>query len=258
MKDPIGGGFERKLPNDDEPQIAILYAVAGLGTQEVPAYKSDGTVQKRQIMLLFELTEDHIEIKDQEIPMSVQKTFTRSLDDRSNLYKFLLSWRGKKYLEGREEIDWDEMLGGLGMMEIENKKSQSSKNIYTNVVSFNRLQKGIPKPDAMFHEKASFDIEDSDPNWKSFLLLPKWLRKKIAESKEWKILLKSKSIPETAIASLDDDYGKENQKEEKDEEEERFENAQSSNDYEEEEDDDFDGDQVPWENDDEEEDDFTV
>jgi len=203
MRDTIGDSdFERTLPNDEDQQIACVYAIVGLGTQQVKKYKSEEYEDKKQLIMLFELTEDFYEFKGDEIPLTITRLFNRSLNERSNLYKFLLNWRGKKFLEGKKSLDWEEIVGGLGMIEIENKKAQNSDKVYTNVLNFNKIQKGVPVPESIYNKKILFDISDSKPNFEMFLLLPKWIRKKIEDSKDWRFHLKNGIIPQSAIDSL--------------------------------------------------------
>jgi hypothetical protein len=213
MKDKIGGdSFERKLPNDEEPQVAIMYGIVGLGTHKKTKYKSTELIDKREMLFLFELTEDFIEMKDgEEKPMTVNMRITRSMDDRSNLYRFVKNWIGAKYLEQNEYMDWKKFIGGVGQIELLNKVSQNDRK-YTKVENFTRIPKGSPKP-TRFNNKFFFDIEDDQPDWDSFLLMPKWVMKIVEESSEWRALLKSGKIPDHILEELEEE--EENEKQER-------------------------------------------
>jgi hypothetical protein len=61
---------------------------------------------KDLVFFYFELEEK----MDDGRPFSVRAKFTKSLNEKSNLYKFLQKWRGKPFAAG-EEFDLNEMIG---------------------------------------------------------------------------------------------------------------------------------------------------
>jgi hypothetical protein len=213
MKDKIGGSIERKLPETEE-QIAILYGIIGIGTQQVKKYKSEEYADKKQMIFLFELTEDFDEFNGVEKPMTVIHKVARSMDDRANLYKMVKNWVGKKWIDKQEYLDWNLLLGGMGMMTISNNKATNGK-VYTNIDNLTRIQKGVETPTQVFNVKFYFDIEDEpgDIEWDKFLLMPKWSMKVVEKSSEWSALLKKDLIPDSAVAALDagNDYQKKDQ-----------------------------------------------
>ena len=217
MKDKVNGNsYERQLPQVEE-QIAILYGVIGIGTHKVSMYQSTEMTEKRQMIFLFELTEDMMKIKEEEMPMTVINKVTRSMDERANLYKFIKNWRGTKFIENNEYIVWENLLKGAGMMTLINRKAKTSNKVYTNIENFTKIQKGVPLPDSMFHQAFFFDIEEEKPVWDNFLLMPKWLMKLVAKSSEWDYLLRAKKIPSKIISALDDTVPQNNSDEEEEE-----------------------------------------
>ena len=79
--------------------LARCYKIIDLGTQKT-SYKGLEKMQKK-VTLQFEV---HGEDEDgnpvvtaKGEPMSISKTYTQSLDEKSNLTKDLQSWRGKAF-----------------------------------------------------------------------------------------------------------------------------------------------------------------
>lgn len=222
MQIPVGGdgGYERTYPSED-PQIAIIVTVVGIGTQEGYSVRGEEPRKVKQLLIQWVLTEDTIVIKDEELPMLVNEIYTYSLNERSNLYKMIANWRTAEWLKAQKQVDFSGFLGKMGLITLENapsKKDPSRK--FTKVVSFSRVPKSMPLPTAMpgNQPKLLFDILDPTPNWEMFLALQKWIQRKIMESDEWTALIKRKKVPQEVLDYLteEDEKAEERKKEKPD------------------------------------------
>lgn len=193
MKYSTGGdNFSFSTPSTD-PQFAIIYGIAVIGSHLVKKYKSDEKELKKQVVFLFEL-EDTMTIKEEERPMTQIETYTLSFDTRAKLRIMLHNFLGNKYFEVNDAVDFEDILGSIGVITIENKKV--GEKTYSNLVSFTRPMKNAQLPDTMFNTKFLFDINDEKPDWDQFILMPYWIAKKVVASPEFKALLKAKKIPQ--------------------------------------------------------------
>lgn len=207
MKDKVGGGggFVKTLPKT-EPQTTVLFQILGIGQHERKMYKSDETALTNEMRLFFELPFDLHEFgKEGEKvmkPLIINRKVKRSLDNRANLYKLLLGFKGSDWMakmEAGDGIDWNDLLGDLGLVTVSNDKSKTTDAVYSNIESLTRLPNGMPIPDMLFNEKAYFDITDPIPDWEAFTVLFPWCQLEISDSFEWSELLKAKLIPAEVI-----------------------------------------------------------
>ena len=78
---------------------AVCYAVVDLGVH----YNKTFGKENQQIMILFELPDEKIEVNGKWESRTVSGTYTCSLSDKSNLRKVLEGWRGRAFTP--EELD---------------------------------------------------------------------------------------------------------------------------------------------------------
>lgn len=89
--------------------VARCYALVFLGTQEVQ-FKGE-TKQQEKVVIQWELLDDEGKTKDGK-PFTISKKYTRTLDERGNLYSDLNAWRGKRFTA--EELEAFDMMNVLG------------------------------------------------------------------------------------------------------------------------------------------------
>jgi hypothetical protein len=100
---------------------ARVYEQPPLGEHKavlVDIIKSDNEQTKFGIKTLLYFYFELEVLMDDNRPFLVRKKFTHSLNEKSNLYKFLTKWRGKPFTAG-EEFDLGTLVGAGCVLEIE-------------------------------------------------------------------------------------------------------------------------------------------
>jgi hypothetical protein len=150
---------------------AVCNAVIDLGNQQT----NFGV--KNQVYIRFELTDERLSYeKDgekKEGPMSIGNTYNVFFNEKSNLYKMLVSWRGKAFSD--EELKGFELFNIVGtacMLNVVHK--ESGGKTYANIASVTPLPKAMEKPDPE-NPLIKYD-EENESDWD---LLPEWLQTKI-------------------------------------------------------------------------------
>lgn len=109
------------------------------------------------------------------------------MGEKSNLRKFLQSWRGQAYQNG--ELDtfniYQEYLNKSCQITVEQKVSKTSGNTYAVINSISPLMEGITAPERI-NDLVWFNLESFNPTvYDSF---NEKLKEMIAKSPEYKIL----------------------------------------------------------------------
>lgn len=152
--------------------------VIDLGVQATPF----GDVPKLRIT--WELPDEKavFDEKKGEQPFVVSKEYTRSLYEKSNLYKDLVSWRGKEFTEDElRGFDVDKLLGAPCLLSVVHKTTEKNKT-FANVSSISKLPKGMACA-PQINESVKYQVEDGRND--VFKSLPTWLQEKIAACQEW-------------------------------------------------------------------------
>ena len=165
-------------PIPEGTHIARCVRIIDLGHQ----YSQQYDKWTAQVRLDFEIPDEMIEIKGEQVPRIIGKTFTNSLGERSNLRKMLESWRGKKFT--------DEELAGFNLADLAGQPCmvtvahrEYNGRTYADVAALVALPKSIPAPEQV----TPFVVFDLD-NFEAIEELdnvPEWLADKIKDSKEW-------------------------------------------------------------------------
>lgn len=139
-----------------------------------------------------------------EQPLVIDKEYTLSLADKSNLRRDLKSWRGKDFTpEEAEMFDVTKLLGVpcmLNIIHIAGKKDPTKS--YEAISSISPMPKGIVCP-AQINETFVFDFENY--NKEKFDGLPQFIREMIVTSNEYKSL-HGESIKEIPLVGAVDAY----------------------------------------------------
>ena len=141
---------------------------------------------QRQVMLVWELPTETIEIDGEEKPRTISDTYTLSLNEKAKLYNILVSWRGKAFT--------DEELKGFDLQNILDKpcllslilKESKNGNMYNRVKSVSKLMKGMTVDEAK-NPIFSFDLDSKDA-LEQMKVLPEWIQERIRGGETYKEL----------------------------------------------------------------------
>lgn len=175
---PASKPFTTKIPEDN--YLAVCIGVYDIGTVESKQY--DPT---ERVLFLFEIPE----LTDEEgFPETINIEFSQSLNQKSNLYKALVSWRGKAFdAERDKDFSVKERLGKpASLLIVHNSgKGDKAKNTYANIQQISALQKGV-NPPTPTRKPTYFDFADGRAVIDDGV--PDFIRKKIEASPEWAAL----------------------------------------------------------------------
>jgi len=131
-----------KYPPIPEGQYtAICYAVIDEGMQYSELYQK----HQRKVRLMWELPDEKIEVDGKMKPRSTGKEYTLSLNEKGNLYKDLIAWRGKAFTkEELEGFDLRNILGKPCLMQIVH--ATNNGNTYANISGLMAMPKGMAAP----------------------------------------------------------------------------------------------------------------
>lgn len=158
---------------------AVCVAVVDLGEQRNEKFKK----YEDKILLIWELPGVTVEIDGEEKPRWLSKDFSATLNEKSNLTKFLVPWRGKPFTE--EELNGDgfdlkEMLGAGCLLQV--IVEEKDGNQYNRITGCMGLPVGLPAPVTQT-ERLAFDMDD----WDDEVLekLPEWVRERVKRSTQY-------------------------------------------------------------------------
>ena len=165
---------------------ARCYSMVHIGTVEdnIPG---KGIKKVNKIRISWELPTEKKVFKEEfgEQPIVVHKEFNLSMNEKSNLRKFLESWRGKQFTEEEAKaFDVTKLLGIACLLTIVHKKKADGTGDYADITSVVALPKQMPVDPQI---NPTFEFNYSEPFDKvKFESLPEWLRKKMMMSDEYK------------------------------------------------------------------------
>lgn len=184
----------KKKKNTNIPPIeggtypAVCVAVVDLGEQYSEYYKK----YSDKVMLIWSLPGQTVEIDGESKPRWLSKEFTASLSEKSNLSKFLVSWRGRPFTQ--DELDGgfqlQQMLGNGCLLQVLLEEKDDRKwNSVNGAIAF---PAGMPCPTTA-EEKICFDMD----TWDDYELqkLPQWVQDRVQKSTQWQ----KQHAPETVV-----------------------------------------------------------
>lgn len=166
-------------PIDGGTYPGICVGVVDLGEQYNEKFKK----YEDKVLLIWELPGVTIEIEGEMKPRWLSKDFSATLNEKSNLTKFLVPWRGRSFTEDElngEGFDLAEMLGlGCLLQVIVEEKDGNQYNRITSVMGF---PVGMPCP-VTETELVSFDMDA----WSDEALekLPGWVQERVKKSTQY-------------------------------------------------------------------------
>lgn len=162
------------VPIEEGTHIAICSALIDLGVQ--PPF-SDKFKATDKVMITFAVTDETYTNQDgKEIPKTISKEYTKSLNKKSNLYKDLNAWRGKQFTaEELEAFDLKNIIGVPCQISVTHTEKDGNK--YANIGSVTGIPKGM-KADTNIIDTIIFDL-DEPSTYDNFINIPKWIQDKI-------------------------------------------------------------------------------
>ncbi len=205
-KDSGGGDFKR-VPAG--VYIGRCYSLIDLGTQLSTGQY--GEKMQHKIRLAWELFgEDEqgqpltVIVDGKEMPLTISKSYTVSLHEKSSLRKDLAAWRGKDFTEEEARaFDVSKLVGAWCMVNA--TQSETNGKTYTNVAGLTPLPGALKnaKP-APVHANVLFNLDD--PDMELFASFHEKLQEAIKRSPEWAQKMGKRHEPAMA-GDADDDGG---------------------------------------------------
>jgi hypothetical protein len=185
--DAGGGNNFKRVPAG--VHIGRCYSLIDLGTQLTDGQY--GQKQQHKIRIGWELFgEDEdgqpltVQMPDgSDMPMTISKSYTVSLHEKSNLRKELAAWRGRDLSdEEAKAFDVSKLLGVYCMVNV--TVSETNGKTYSNVAGLTPIPSALKnsKP-APVHENVLFNLDN--PDMKVFEKFHEKLQETIKKSPEW-------------------------------------------------------------------------
>lgn len=166
--------------------VARCYRVLHIGT--VPDVINGEQKIVNKVRIGFELPNETKVFKEGEAaqPYVIDREFTLSMFERSNLYKLVVGVIGKQLTEEEAEaLDITDLLGKECMLNVVHAVSEKNGKTYANIASAAPIPKGVTVPPAV---NASQVLDFDNWNQELFESLPDFIRDKITASDEFKAL----------------------------------------------------------------------
>ena len=158
---------------------AVCVGVIDLGEQHNEKFNKYAD----KVLFIWELPSVLIDVEGEQKPRWLSRDFSATLNEKSNLTKFLVSWRGKNFTE--EELNGDgfdlkQMLGeGCLLQVIVEEKEGKQYNRITGCVG---LPAGMPAP-VTASDLLWFDMDEWDDD--AIAKFPEWVQGKIKKSTQY-------------------------------------------------------------------------
>lgn len=166
-------------PVDAGTYNSICVGIVDLGEQYSEKFKK----YDDKVLIIWELSGVTVEVDGEEKPRWLSKDFSATLNEKSNLTKFLVPWRGKAFTE--DELSGDgfnlpEMLGKGCFLQVTIEEKDG--NQYNKINGVMGLPVGMPPPTTE-SELLTFDMDA----WNDEVLekLPEWIQDRIKKSTQY-------------------------------------------------------------------------
>ena len=170
-------------PIEEGTYTGTCYAIIDNGDQYSETFKK----YSHKVTLMWELLDTFIEVDGEQQPRSISKTYTLSLNEKSDLRKDLRSWRGREFTD--EELEGFELKNVLGvpcLLNIIHKTG--TERTYAVIAGIMKMPKGATAP-KLISDEIYFDLEESPLDMID--TLPEFLQKRIKDSPTYKERVKS-------------------------------------------------------------------
>lgn len=182
-----GGSNFKRVPSG--AFIGRCYSLIDLGTQHSEGQYGPKDQHKIQIgWELFGEDDDGqpltVEYDGKTMPMTIKKSYTVSLHEKSGLRRDLASWRGRDFTdEEAKAFDISKLMGAYCMVNV--TTSENNGKTYSNVAGLTKLPTALKdaKP-APVHGNILFDMDN--PDMALFEGFHEKLQEAIKRAPEWK------------------------------------------------------------------------
>ena len=195
-----GGGNFKRVPAG--VFIGRCYSLIDLGTQLTTGQY--GEKMQHKIRIGWELFGEYengepltVDVDGKTMPMTISKSYTVSLHEKSGLRKDLAAWRGKDFTDDEAKgFDVSKLIGAYCMVNV--TTSETNGKTYSNVAGLTPLPGALKnaKP-APVHEQVLFDLDA--PDMAVFNSFHEKLQDAIKRSPEW--VRHGKQAQQPAVAS---------------------------------------------------------
>jgi hypothetical protein len=173
------------IPADN--YIARCYKMVQIGTVVENFQGQPKTMQK--VRIGWELPTEMKVFKEENgpQPLVIEKEYTLSMAEKSNLRAMLTSWRGQAFTEDEAKaFDITKLIGAPCMLNVIHKPSKSDQSkVYEEISSITKLPKGTKCPDAI---NPAFILSYDEWDETKFDSLPDFIKDKMRTSEEYKIM----------------------------------------------------------------------
>jgi hypothetical protein len=164
-----------------------------------------GTIKHiNKVRITWELPTELKVFKEEngEQPSVISKEFTLSMHEKSNLRKFLESWRGKNFTEDEaKRFDITKLLEKTCMLSIKHKVAKNG-NTYAEISGVNLLPKGMECPPQI---NPTTELNYDNWNQEIFNSLPEFIQDKIKSSDEYKTMILPQSTEDKSLENNDEE-----------------------------------------------------
>jgi hypothetical protein len=164
--------------------VARCYSMIHIGNVE-EFYMGDAKIMNK-VRIAWELPEELKVFKEEkgEQPHVINKEFTLSLHEKSNLRKMLASWRGKDFTEAEaKRFDITVLLGKPCMLNVIHRHGVADPTkVYEEIGSISPLPKGLKCPPQI---NETFLLDYDNFSREKFESLPDFLKDKMRNSIEY-------------------------------------------------------------------------
>lgn len=174
---------------------AVCYGLVDIGTHHNAKFDKSS----HECIIMWELPEERITINDNDVARTISKRYTLSLADRANLYKDLVSWRGKSFsVQELEGFDLKNIMGVNCLLQIIH--NENGGKTYANISAILPLLKGMLSKKAE-NDTIYFTFSESNVIPAS---IPAWIKELITSSKEWQTI-QEQSVEDIGHSSPSDE-----------------------------------------------------
>lgn len=175
---------KRKKANKIPPMaggnyMAVVVGVIDVGEQYSERFKNYAD----KLILIFEIPSETVEVDGEQKPRWLSKDFSASLNEKSNLYKTLVSFLGRDLTEDELAEDGSGFdltsLVGQGCILTVTLDIKDDGEQRNSIKQIGGLPAGIPTPHTD-SELLVFDIDNRDET--VFEKLPEWIQERIRKS----------------------------------------------------------------------------
>lgn len=164
-------------PIPEGTYLGVCNMLVDLGVQENATFKS----KSRKVLIGWEIPEETIEIDGKQVPRTISKRYTASLNESANLRQDLAAWRGRDFTgQELEAFDLRNIVGASCLLNIIHKDVNGKT--YANIQSIMALPKGMQRG-ALSNGAMVYDIDNDDPSVVS--TFPNWIKDIITKSESY-------------------------------------------------------------------------